>query len=79
LIKRAGKVKTTKAAYLVKACKPQQDKRIDLPAIGLDTIQQLKDAGLAGVAVEAGKSIIINKQQVLELADKLGIFVYGVK
>ncbi len=65
-------------AVLVKCKKPQQDRRIDLPSIGVKTIEKLAALGFAGVAVEAEHSLIIEKEKVLKLADKLGVFVYGV-
>jgi DUF1009 family protein len=64
-------------AYLAKACKPQQDVRADLPTIGLDTISQLHEAGLKGVVLEAGKSIILEREKVIQKADELGLFVIG--
>lgn len=63
---------------LIKAKKPTQDTRADLPAIGLDTIQQAYEAGLAGIAVEAGSSLILDRDDMIELANQLGIFVAGI-
>jgi len=65
-------------AVLVKCVKPQQDRRIDLPSIGVQTIEKLAANGFAGVAVEAGSSIIIDKQAVAAKADELGVFVFGI-
>lgn len=64
---------------LVKSCKPQQDKRMDLPAIGPGTIQKAYEAGLAGIAIEAGSSILLDKEETIALADRLGLFVIGFK
>lgn len=63
---------------LVKTMKPKQDMRVDLPAIGPDTIQRAFEAGLAGVAVEAEKSFILDRQETISLAKKLGIFIHGL-
>ena len=71
-------IKKCKAGVLVKCKKPQQDERVDLPTIGPDTIEQLRHSGLAGVAVEAGASLILDKDQVIEKANEYGIFVVGV-
>ena len=60
---------------LVKLPKPSQDRRLDLPAIGIDTIMQAKHAGLAGIAVEAGGSLVLDAQKFIEAADAAGIFV----
>lgn len=62
---------------LVKRPKPQQERRIDLPTIGVRTIDGAARAGLAGVAVEAGGSLILDRQAVVEAADAAGLFVYG--
>jgi len=62
----------------VKLCKPQQDIRADLPSIGISTIENLQRAGLAGVAVEAGRSLILERDAVIKAADEAGIFVCGL-
>jgi UDP-2,3-diacylglucosamine hydrolase len=63
---------------LVKAPKPAQDRRFDLPTIGPTTIEGVARAGLAGLAVVAGDAIIAEPDQVARLADRLGVFVIGV-
>jgi len=63
---------------LVKAAKPQQDRRFDLPAIGAHTIGLAARAGLAGVALSAGAGLLLDRQATLSAADRLGLFVYGV-
>jgi DUF1009 family protein len=63
---------------LVKAPKPGQDWRFDLPSIGPQTIEGLVRAGLAGVAVMAHSSIVAEPQRVGTLADRHEIFVLGV-
>lgn len=72
VLRRAGR-----GGVLVKCCKPQQDRRVDLPAIGLRTIRRAYEAGLAGIAVEAGASILLDREEVVAAADKLGIFLLG--
>ncbi len=62
---------------LVKACKPQQDKRLDLPTIGLRTLTQASMAGLSGIAVEAGASLLLDRDDLARTASKLGLFVIG--
>ncbi|MDV7338873.1 UDP-2,3-diacylglucosamine diphosphatase LpxI [Terasakiella sp. A23] len=64
---------------LVKAKKPDQEKRADLPTIGIKTIHNAKAAGLRGIAVEANGSIIVDRENVIKEADKLGLFILGVK
>jgi len=63
---------------LVKASKPQQDKRLDLPAIGLTTIEEAHLAGLRGIALLAGGTMIIDRAAVIARADALGMFVLGL-
>jgi DUF1009 family protein len=63
---------------LVKAPKPQQDRRFDLPAIGPRTVEEAARAGLAGIAVAAGGSIIAEPAAVAMAADKAKIFVVGI-
>ncbi len=63
---------------LVKSSKPQQDKRLDLPAIGLTTIEEAHQAGLRGIALQAGGTMIIDKRAVIARADVLGMFVVGL-
>lgn len=64
---------------LAKAPKPQQDIRLDMPTIGLGTLQRAARAGLAGIAGEAGKVLVLDRDQVAAMADELGLFVIGVE
>lgn len=73
-LKRKGR-----GGVLVKSCKPQQDRRLDLPAIGLRTVRKAFEAGLEGIAVEAGASLLLDREAVIGAADKLGIFVVGFR
>ncbi|HEY0281782.1 MAG TPA: UDP-2,3-diacylglucosamine diphosphatase LpxI [Rhizomicrobium sp.] len=63
---------------LAKAPKPIQDRKTDLPVIGVQTVQGAAAVGLAGIAVEAGGALILGKRAVIEEADKLGLFLVGV-
>ena len=62
---------------LAKAPKPIQDERVDMPVIGVRTIEGAAAAGLAGVAGMAGKLILIDREAIIEAADRLGLFVWG--
>lgn len=62
---------------LVKACKPQQDRRLDLPAVGVRTVRKAHEAGLAGIAVEAGASLMLEREEAVATADSLGLFLFG--
>lgn len=72
-IKRHGK-----AGVLVKAPKPVQDRRLDLPSIGPRTIELAAEAGLAGVAVEAGGVIAAEIEAIVRIADEKGLFIIGI-
>ena len=63
---------------LVKAPKPNQDRRFDLPSIGPVTAERAASAGLAGIAVIAGAPIIAEPERLIEIANRAGIFVVGV-
>ncbi len=63
---------------LVKVKKPNQDRRIDLPTMGVTTVEKAAAAGLRGVALEAGGSLLIDREAVAEAADRLGLFVIGM-
>ena len=62
---------------LVKTPKPKQERRVDLPVIGMHTIERVADVGLAGVAVEAGAALLLHRQKTIEAADRLGLFLIG--
>jgi len=64
---------------LAKTMKPDQDMRADLPAIGPQTVKNAHQAGLAGIAIEAGHSLILEREETTALARKHGIFIYGVE
>jgi DUF1009 family protein len=63
---------------LVKAPKPGQDQRFDLPSIGPRTVTGVSRAGLAGIAVVSDKTVIADAESVVREADRAGIFVVGV-
>ncbi len=80
LIARIGELqlKGQPGGVLVKVRKPRQDTRIDLPAIGVRTIENIAAAGLQGVGVEAGHTLVIDREAVIARANALGVFVHGL-
>jgi DUF1009 family protein len=64
---------------LAKAPKPIQETRVDLPTIGLATVQAVARAGLAGIVGEAGRLLVLDREAVIALADELGVFILGVE
>jgi DUF1009 family protein len=65
------------AGVLVKSVKPGQDRRADLPTIGPDTIRHAASAGLAGIAYDAGGTILAEREACIARADELGLFLIG--
>jgi DUF1009 family protein len=62
---------------LLKRPKPAQDRRVDLPVVGIRTIEGARTAGLAGIAVEAGAALLVRRDALVAAADAAGLFVYG--
>lgn len=62
---------------LVKRPKPDQDRRVDLPTIGVESVRRAHAAGLAGIAVEAGGALLVDAEETISEADRLGLFLYG--
>lgn len=63
---------------LIKLMKSTQDQRLDQPTVGLDTIEKITQAGFAGIALQADKVIMLKKEELIEKANKTGLFVYGI-
>ena len=66
-------------AVAVKASKPSQDLRFDVPAVGLETIAVCAEVGIAVLALEAGKTLMFDRDEMLRRADEQGIVVVGVR
>lgn len=73
-IARAGRP----GAVVVKVSKPQQDLRFDVPAVGPQTVATCRQAGVAVLALEAGKTLLLEKADFLAAADAAGLSVVGV-
>ena len=77
-IRRAGQLCKVGGFTVVKVAKPQQDMRFDVPTVGCETLEVMHQAGAAVLAVETGKTLIINRQKFCRLAGKYGLVVVGV-
>jgi DUF1009 family protein len=78
-LRAQGRIRAAnKRGVLVKAPKAGQDLRFDLPTIGPRTVEGVRDAGLAGVAVAAGTAQVVEPEAVITAADAAGLFVTGV-
>lgn len=64
---------------LAKAAKPIQEIRVDLPTIGVATVQRAAKAGLAGIVGEAGRLLVVDREATVAMADDLGLFIIGVE
>ena len=73
-LKREGQ-----GGVLVKLKKPQQERRADLPTIGANTVRRAAETGLNGIAVEEGQSLILDRIEVVSEANRLNLFVAGIK
>jgi len=71
---RGGKL-SKGTAVAVKVCKPAQDFRFDIPAVGVQTIDTMHRSGVKVLAVEAGKTVVFDREEMIALADRLGISV----
>lgn len=84
LIKRCAGIRQERllsqdpSGMLIKMCKPGQETRVDLPTIGLQTLENLKSAGFKGVVAEAHKTLLVDRDACRAFADKNNLFVIGV-
>ena len=76
-IKRGSKL-AKKNAVIVKVAKPSQDKRFDIPAIGLRTLKTMKRYKADLIAVEANETIIVDQEKVIQFADENNIVIMAV-
>ena len=76
---RRGGLLAKEGAVVVKVCKNHQDTRFDLPTVGPDTIDVMAEVGARVLAVEAGKSIILERDQLIRKANEAGMTVLGIK
>ncbi len=66
-------------AVVVKVCKPIQDFRFDVPAVGAGTIRTMHEAGARVLVIEAEKSVVFEKEEMIELADRFGIAIVALE
>jgi UDP-2,3-diacylglucosamine hydrolase len=69
---------SSRRGVLVKAVKPRQERRVDLPVIGAKTVEIAAAAGLSGIAVQSGAVLVLNRPRIADMADASGMFVYGI-
>ena len=77
-IRRGGKLGKEKTV-VVKASKPNQDMRFDMPAVGVKTINTMRDVGALVLAVEAGKTVVFDREEMVALADRNRIAIIAIE
>lgn len=84
MLRRVGELPTTvrgtvqaRRGVLVKRPKPIQERRIDLPTIGVRTIEGVAAAGLAGLAIETDGALAVRRSDMIAAANRAGVFIYG--
>lgn len=75
-IERGGEL-AGKNTILIKMARPQQDMRVDIPAVGIGTIKKLVEIGARGIVAEAGKMIFLEQTEAIKLADENQMFIIG--
>ncbi len=76
-IKRGGSLGAGNA-IVIKICKPNQDMRFDIPSVGTGTISTMKEAGAKALVIEAGKTVVFDKEEMIKEADKAGIAIVAL-
>jgi DUF1009 family protein len=74
-ILRAGELSSQSGFVVVKVAKPQQDRRFDVPTVGTQTIETMRAAGATALAIEAGRTILLDEAATVALADRYGIAI----
>ena len=74
-IARAARIVGGKPLVVVKVSKPRQDMRFDVPVVGLPTIEQMKSSGATALAVDAGRTLLFDRNKLIEMADAAGIAI----
>jgi len=74
-IARAGRIAGGKPLVVVKVSKPGQDMRFDVPVVGLPTIEQMRGAGATALAVDAGRTLLFDRKELIAQADAAGIAI----
>lgn len=77
-IKRGGQL-AKGGAVVAKAAKPKQDNRFDVPAVGTKTLESMIEVGAKALVIEAGKTLLVEKEKVVELAEANGITIVAME
>jgi UDP-2,3-diacylglucosamine hydrolase len=74
-IARAARFAEGKPLVVIKVSKPKQDMRFDVPVVGLPTVEAMKKAGATGLAIDAGRTLLFDREKLIEIADDAGITI----
>jgi UDP-2,3-diacylglucosamine hydrolase len=77
-LRARGRLGRSERCVLFKGVKPQQDRRLDLPSIGVQTIEEAGEAGIVGIGLTAGASLLLDAGALVERADADGVFLVGL-
>ena len=77
-IRRGGELGRGRDVMLVKVSKPNQDFRFDVPVVGPDTIETCAESGVRAIAIEAGRTLLLEREKVKALCEKLGVSLHAV-
>lgn len=77
-IRRAGELAGS-GCIIVKMSRPQQDMRVDIPAVGIETIKKAVEIGAKGIVGEAGRMLFLNRDEAIKLAEENSLFILGIK
>ncbi|MCP4747073.1 MAG: LpxI family protein [Desulfobacteraceae bacterium] len=76
-IRRAGQL-SNGHAIVVKVCKPIQDTRFDMPAVGVQTIKTMQESDVSVLAIEAGRAVVFDREEMIRLADSHEISIFAL-
>ena len=74
-IQRAARFAEGKPLVVVKVSKPKQDMRFDVPVVGMPTVEAMKKAGATALAIDAERTLLFDRQRLVEMADAAGITI----
>lgn len=77
-IRRAARLATNEKLTVVKAARPHQDMRYDVPVIGLTTLQVLRECSVSALALDAGRTLVVDREEFIRGADDSGICVVAI-
>ena len=78
MLRRAAGLVNDRPLTLVKAARRREHLLFDVPVVGLDTIPVLRETGTTAVAIEAGRTLMLDKEQMLEAANEAGVAIWGI-